>query len=606
MQPSISEPPATLHGLFRAQTIRSPDALALDASTGALSYQQLDARSDAFASALTTRGVGPGSIVALSLPRSPEQMIALLALLKAGAACLPLDPAYPHELLAYMLADSEAAMLITQQSLRERLPETSTPLYLIDAPHANERSANNGRQSPSLCYVIYTSGSTGRPKGVAMPHRALVNLAAWHRQAIPLHPGERVLQFTTLSFDVAFQEIFTTWAEGGTLVLMDEALRRDPGALWRFLAEQKIARFFLPYVALQQLAEQRTLEHSALQLREVITAGEQLRITPQIRRLFSALPGCRLHNHYGPSETHVVTAYTLPKEPADWMPLPPIGCAISRTVVELLGEDRAPVPRGEIGELHAGGDCLADGYLGRPEQTAERFVLVRGERLYRTGDQARQLPDGNFEFLGRADTQIKLRGFRIEPAEIELQLAEHRSVRECAVVARAQRLIAYWVGETVAAAELRAFLTGKIAPQLVPSEFVQLAAMPLTPSGKIDRRSLPDPPHAQGRMASRAPTGDLETKIAGVWREVLGVAQVGAEDNFFDLGGTSLTIVTAQRLLNSELRRDLDVTTLFQFPTISTLARHLRADLAPGLSERSQTRAQLQRAALARRRAPQA
>jgi acyl-coenzyme A synthetase/AMP-(fatty) acid ligase len=437
-----------------------------------------------------------------------------------------------------------------------------------------------------------------------MPHRAIVNLAEWHRRALPLEPGERVLQFTTVSFDVAFQEIFTTWAEGGTLVLMDETLRRDPGALSRHLAKQKISRLFLPYVALQQLAEQQPLESTTLHLREVITAGEQLRITPQIRRFFSALEGCRLHNHYGPSETHVITAYTLPGNPGDWTPLPPIGCAIDGTAIELLSEELAPVAPGEIGELYAGGECLAEGYLGRPEQTANRFPLIRGVRRYRTGDLARQLPDGNFEFLGRADTQIKVRGFRIEPAEIELQLAGHSAVRECAVVAREQRLIAYWVGERVPPSALRSFLGGKLAPQLVPSEFVQLDQMPLTPSGKIDRRSLPDPSAGRRHASSGAPMGELEARIAAVWRDVLGVAQLGTEDNFFDLGGTSLTIVTAQRLLSSELRRDLDVTTLFQFPTISTLASHLRAGLPPGLSERSRTRAELQRAALARRRAP--
>ena len=600
----MSEPPLTLHALFRAQAARTPDRVALEAGSRHLTYRELDEKSDALAAALAARGVGAGSVAGLSLERSPEQMIALLALLKAGAACLPLDLAYPRELLAYMLADSEAALLLTEDSLRHRLPETSTPLYLTDAPHLHDATAHSTRHSPDLSYVIYTSGSTGRPKGVAMPHRAIVNLVGWHRRALPLKPGERVLQFTTLSFDVAFQEIFTTWAEGGTLVLIDETLRRDPRALSRHLAAQKISRLFLPYVALQQLAEQHILEPLTLHLREVITAGEQLRITPQIRRFFGALEGCRLHNHYGPSETHVITAYALPEKPGDWLPLPPIGSAIDGTVIELLSVERAPVAPGEIGELYAGGECLAEGYLGRPEQTAERFPSIRGGRRYRTGDLARQLPDGNFEFLGRADAQIKVRGFRIEPAEIELQLAAHPAVRQCAVIARDQRLIAYWAGESAASAELRSFLNGKLAPQLVPSEFVQLDELPLTPSGKIDRRSLPDPPAARGAAPPGAPMGELEARIAAVWREVLGVAPLGAEDNFFDLGGTSLTIVTAQRLLSSELRRDLDVTTLFQFPTISTLASHLRADLAPGLSERSRARAELQRAALARRRAP--
>ena len=591
-QPSAD---TTLHGLFRAQAARTPDAPAVAAPDGTLSYAGLDAGSDALAIALAARGVQAGDTVAISLPRSLAQMLAVLATLKAGAACLPLDTAYPPELRAYMLTDAHTRLVIDEAEM-EKLMHAGSQLA---SPAPDTASAPEG-----LCYLIYTSGSTGRPKGVAMPHRAITNLCAWHRDALPLAAGARVLQFTTLSFDVAFQEIFTTWAEGGTLVLMTEELRRDPRALWKYLREQKIARLFLPYVALQQLAEHADLNSPPALVREIITAGEQLRITPQIRALFGALPGCSLHNHYGPSETHVVTAFTLPASIAEWPPLPSIGSAIAGVKLELFDEQQNPVAPGEVGELYAGGVCLADGYLGQPDLTAARFVEVRGVRFYRTGDHARALPDGNLEFLGRADAQIKIRGFRVEPGEIETRLAEHAAVRECAVIAHGQRLVAYWVGDAVPVAELREFMSSRVAPYLVPSAFVPLPAMPLTPSGKIDRRSLPEPAGVEHTPESRPPAGELEQAIGAVWREVLGLARVGVDDNFFDLGGTSLTIVTAQHLLNSHLRRDLAVTTLFQYPTIATLARHLSDDAAPSLRDRAQTRADLQRAAFARRRAP--
>lgn len=452
-----------------------------------------------------------------------------------------------------------------------------------------------------------------------MVHRALVNLLSWHARTLPMAAGERTLQFTSLSFDVSFQEIFSTWCEGGTLVLVSEEVRRDPRALWRYLREQQISRLFLPFVALQQLAEAASgSAETPTSLREVITAGEQLRITPAILALFKRLPETRLHNHYGPTETHVVTAYTLPDARSVWPLLPPIGRPIANTQAYLLDEQLQPVSVGASGELYLGGDCLARGYLDRPELTSQRFMRApfsncAGARLYRTGDLAHYQPDGNLEFLGRADDQVKIRGFRVELGEVEAVLSAHPAVRESVVHAHGgegeKRLVAYVVpqpGQHPVGATLRDFLRARLADYMVPTDFVLLEKLPLTPSGKVNRRGLPEPDFSRADSGAGyvAPKSQLERTIAEVWQAVLGLPQVGSADNFFDLGGSSLKIVEVQRRLEAALGQELAVTTLFQFPTVAALAGHLNARAAGGVATRSnvQDRAARQRRAMARPR----
>jgi amino acid adenylation domain-containing protein len=443
--------------------------------------------------------------------------------------------------------------------------------------------------SENLSYLIYTSGSTGKPKGVAMRQGALVNLLSWQLQNWSAKPDAKTLQFASLNFDVSFQEIFSTLASGGTLVLVSEELRRDSNRLIKFLDEQNVERLFLPFVALKHLAGAAEREQTfPSHLREVITAGEQLQITPAIKEFFTKLPGCVLHNQYGPSETHVVTAFKLDASPQSWSALPPIGKAIDNTEIYLLDDQLQPMPIGEPGELYVGGDCLARGYLNRPELTAEKFIqnpFAPKSRLYRTGDLARYLPDGNIEFLGRIDHQVKIRGFRIELGEIETLLSLHPMVREAAVVAKEdsrgdKQLVAYIVARPnrLETTELRKFLGEKLPSYAVPSHFVEISALPQTPNGKLDRRALPDPTQVEtiSTPLLSPPQTPLEMQLQLVFERFLNRRPIGIDASFFELGGDSLQalglIVEIERFTGKKLPLEI----LFQAPTIEKLAKAIQ------------------------------
>ncbi|CAN2534202.1 D-alanine--D-alanyl+carrier+protein+ligase [Methylocapsa aurea] len=439
--------------------------------------------------------------------------------------------------------------------MRERLPKTITTLRL-DADWsviAQESAANLApRATPqNLAYVIYTSGSTGRPKGVMMRRAALAQLLAWQQSALP--GAYRTLQFAfaSFSFDVSFQEIVGVLTTGGTLVLPSDHVRRDFSRLTQLIQSQAIERLFLPFAVLQPLAEIAVAQglHSG-NLREIVTAGEQLRITTPLLSWLAAEPRCRLVNQYGPTESHVVSNFIL-SELSDGA-LPPIGRPISNTQIYLLDPGSEPVPIGVAGELHIGGAGLARGYLGRPDLTAERFVPNpfghAGERLYRTGDLARYRADGNIEFLGRIDHQVKIRGFRIELGEIEAALTRLPQLREAVVIASEdgrgdKRLVAYVVaaeGAALEIAELRGALARELPDYMIPAAFVALDALPLTPNGKIDRRALPAP-DLDAQIAHRyvAPRNATEEALCRIFADVLGIDRVGVDDDFFQLGGHS-------------------------------------------------------------------
>jgi amino acid adenylation domain-containing protein len=497
-----------------------------------------------------------------------------------------------------MLSDSRAAILLTQARLKHVFPDASVPTLCLDEEWG--RDLRLSRENPenvttpeNLSYLIYTSGSTGKPKGVAMIHRALVNLLDWQSKDSRLGAEARTLQFTSLSFDVSFQEIFSAWCSGGTLVLISAELRLSPRDLWNFIARENIARIFLPFVALQQLADAAAFEGTtAPALREVVTAGEQLQVTPKLRELFARHPEATLHNHYGPSETHVVTALTLTGDPQQWPALPSIGRPIQNTQIYLLDKHRAPVPVGLPGELYIGGVSLARGYFERPDVTAEKFISdpfghEPGGRLYKTGDLARFLPDGEIEFLGRIDHQVKIRGYRVELGEIETALNRQPEVRECVVVAREQspgqkQLVGYVVlhkpGE-LNAASLRGQLKQQLPEYMVPSAFVLLEKLPLTPSGKVDRRSLPAPEQVQTAAAPLPPQEKawlpIQFQLVQIWEELLGVKPVGIRDNFFELGGHSLLAVKMMDRVEEVTGRKLPVTALFSDATITRLAELL-------------------------------
>ncbi|ETX03398.1 MAG: hypothetical protein ETSY1_00110 [Candidatus Entotheonella factor] len=576
-----------LHHMFEQQVARTPDAIAVVFEQHQLTYRELNRRANRLAHHLLALGVGPDVLVGLYVERSLEMVVGLLAILKAGGAYVPLDPAYPEERLSYMLADARVQVLLTQEGLCSGLSVPAETITL--APDAMaERLSQQSRENPSssagpqnLLYVIYTSGSTGRPKGVAMRHQPLANLVRWQlAQANGASPA-RTLQFTPLSFDVSCQEIFTTWCAGGTLVLITDEIRQDGDALLAYLNAQRIEQLFLPFIALQHLAESVTYQSPPEALRDVITAGEQLHITPAIAHWFSQ-SDCRLHNHYGPTESHVASAYSLTGAVSDWPATPPIGQPVANTQLYILDRVYQPVPVGVTGELYLGGECLARGYLHRPDLTAERFILNPFEagRLYKTGDLARYRADGQIEFLGRADDQVKLRGFRIELGEIEAVLAQHPDVRETAVVVREdeghpKQLVAYVVPHEAPPSfirDLRDHLSNTVPDYMVPAAFVLLDTFPLTPSGKVDRRALPAPQQTGLEGGYEAPLNPIEELLAAIWCEVLGLTQIGRHDNFFDLGGHSLLATQVISRIRDTFEVALPVRTVFESASIAKLA----------------------------------
>jgi amino acid adenylation domain-containing protein len=596
------------HELFEAQVERTPNAVAAVYLGTWLSYAELNARANRLAHWLRERGVGPDARVGICTERGLEMLVGLLAVLKAGGAYVPLDPVYPAERLRFMLEDAAPVMLLTHGVAGTSFAGSGVAVVdmVAEAPAwADHPPTNPGGADltpEDLCYVIYTSGSTGRPKGVAMPHRPLVNLVVW-QEPDRHRPGAAVtLQFTSIGFDVSFQEIFTTWSTGGRLVVAPEEVRHDPSALLDLVEREEVERLSLPCVMLQQLAEHAEARGlPSLRLREVQTAGEQLRVTGPVRRWLGAL-GVPLHNHYGPSETHVVTSFTLHGAVDSWPPLPPIGSPIANARVYVLDRHLAPVPEGVPGELYAGGTCLARGYLDRPALTAGRFVPdpfggTPGARLYRTGDRARWLPDGTLDFLGRVDHQVKIRGFRVEPGEIEAVLRRHPGVAECVVVAREDvpgetRLVAYLVGE-VETDGLREHLRRGLPEYMVPGAFVRLESFPLTPNGKLDRQALPAPEYTSAGERFVAPRTPVEETLAGIWAEVLHLERVGVHDDFFELGGHSLLATRVAARVREAFGVGLTVREVFEAPTVEGLARSMlerrSADLLDGAGEQAMT-----------------
>ena len=578
---------------FETQVERTPDATAVIMDARQLSYRELNSRSNQLAHYLRRLGVGADVKVGICIDRSIEMVIGVLAIVKAGGAYVPLDPEYPRERLRFMVQDSQCSVLLTNQGLLSRLPETQIAVVCGDRDwHKIERETDDNPQNTiagdNLLYVIYTSGSSGRPKGVAMTECALANLLSWQLEQSGLSRVARTLQFASLSFDVSFQELFSTWCAGGTLLLISDEMRRDAASLLRFLDQQKVQRIFLPFIFLQHLAE--AVENGGTipaSLTEIITAGEQLEITLQIAKLCSALNGCSLHNHYGPSESHVVTAHSL-SHPVDWPTLPPIGRPIANTQIYILDQNLQLAPIGVPGQLCIGGISLSRGYLNRPSLTAEKFIpnpfgVEAGSRLYLTGDLARYQYDGNIEFLGRVDNQVKIRGFRVELGEIEAILVGHPSVHEAAVVARedvqgGRKLVGYVVPVSMSsedlARELRGYLKNSLPDYMVPATFVTMEALPQTPSGKIDRRALAAVENSESSVKEQyeAPRGATEEKLAEIWAAVLRLERVGIRDNFFELGGHSLLATQLISRVRNIFKVELPLRNLFESPTVAELA----------------------------------
>ncbi|WP_367042213.1 amino acid adenylation domain-containing protein [Streptomyces sp. Je 1-332] len=583
-------PRRSLAGRFEEAAANTPDAVAVEAPDGSLTYAELDARADRLARLLADRGAGPESLVAVAMPRSADLVTALIAIGKAGAGYLPLDPEYPADRIAYMLEDACPSVVLTTRAVREVLPAGQEDrTFVVDEPSAEREAAESGAGRLSVpyhpdhpAYVIYTSGSTGRPKGVAMPAGALGNLLDWHDEALPGGPGTRVAQFTAVSFDVSVQEILSALLSGKTLVVCSEDVRRDPARLARWLQDARVQELYAPNLVVDAVCEAANAQGLTLpDLTDLVQAGEALTPHGAIRVFCAAGEGRRLHNHYGPAETHVVTAHQLPVRTEEWDEgAPPIGIPVANTAVRVLDPWLAPVPPGVAGELYIAGAALARGYHGRPGLTAERFVAdpygPAGARMYRTGDLARFTGEGQLVYLGRADTQVKIRGFRIEPGEIEAALTAEPDVAQAAVVVREdrpgdRRLVGYVVpAGQPADGELRTRVAGRLPDHMVPAAFVTLDALPLTPNGKLDRAALPAPAYAAG--GGREPVTPEEHTLCALFAEVLGVDRARAEDDFFELGGHSFLAARLVGRIREDLGVELPVRTVFEAPTPAAIA----------------------------------
>jgi amino acid adenylation domain-containing protein len=584
-----------LHQLFEEQAARTPDQIAVMFEGRGLNYSELNARANRLARRLRSMGVGAGAFVGVYLERSAEMVVALIAILKAGAAYLPLDPSYPPQRLSFMLEDARVLVLLTQQRLAHSLPVCAARTLCIDAERdstpADDEGENLGGEiaSDNPAYVIYTSGSTGRPKGVQIPHHAIGNLLT----SLSLKPGlsesDILLAVSSLSFDIATLELFLPLITGARLVVAGSEVVADGVLLSQMLADCGATVMQGTPATWQMLIESGWSGHSGLKM---FSGGEALS-----RELADRLleRGASLWNFYGPTE---ITIYSnLARVRADEEGQPTIGRGIANTQLYVLDENLGLSPVGARGDLYVGGAGLAHGYLNRAGLTAEKFIphpysTEPGARLYQTGDRARFLADGRLEFLGRSDYQLKLRGFRIEAGEVEAALDEHPGLRRSVVIIRddvagGRGLVAYVVGEAAGApsdAELRRFLQEKLPAYMIPSAFVRLTALPLTPSGKLDRQALP-PPEAKG--ASRedvyvAPRTPFERGVADIWAEVLELADVGAEDNFFELGGHSLTATRVLSQVRTRFGANISLRQLFESPTVAGLARQTEAALGEG------------------------
>ena len=587
--PAVGE--ETVHGLFAAQAARTPDAEALRFGSEALSYAQLDARANRLARHLQQRGVAAGTLVGVWLERSAEMAVALLAALKAGAAYVPLDPAFPRDRIEFMVQDAEMSAVVTTAALAATLPAGQAAIVTLDeereqidrqAPQPLPQVDNGTRQ---LAYVIYTSGSTGRPKGVMIEHAAVVNfLRSMHREP-GIGPHDRWVSVTTLSFDIFGLELWGPLTAGGTVVLASRATALDGQALARLLREERATILQATPATWRLLVETGWQGAPGLKM---LCGGEALP-----RDLAARLLGLggELWNMYGPTETTIWSTLSRITDAA--LPIT-IGRPIAETSIAVLeASGRVAVP-GVAGELCIGGAGVARGYLNRAELTAEKFVELSlagrpPERFYRTGDLARIRGDGTLEFIGRRDHQIKLRGYRIELGEIEAALAEVPGVQQAVVVVREdapgdQRLVAYVVAaETFTADAARQALRGRLPEYMVLNLFVPMPAMPLTPNGKVDRKALPAPRNEASADTADAAAlmGPAEQRVAAAWRDLLGVARVGLHDNFFDLGGHSLLLVKLQARLQREFGAEVPLVELFQHTTVQTQAARFDREVGP-------------------------
>ena len=573
-----------VHQLFEQQVERTPDAIALVFENQQLTYRELNNRANKIAHYLQQLGVKPDFMVGIYTERCLEMVVAILAIMKAGGAYLPLDPAYPKERLALMLADSQVLLLLAQSHLVDELPPHSAQIVCIDDGTAfvdcSPENLVSNVKPDNLAYVIYTSGSTGTPKGVQIPHRAVVNFLTTMRQVPGLTQEDILLSVTTLSFDIAALEFYLPLIVGARLVLVNREVVTDGTQLLKQLISHHVTVMQATPATWRLLLAAGWESKNAL---KILCGGEALDSSLAYQLLER---GKEVWNLYGPTETTIWSAVQKVNQEQK-QGFSPIGHPIANTQFYILDSSQQLVPVGVPGELHIGGIGLARGYWNRPELTKEKFIpspFDSKKRLYKTGDLARYLPDGNIEFLGRIDHQVKIRGFRIELGEIEAVIRKYLHVKETVVIAREDipnehRLTAYLVPNheaTLSVNDLRHFIKEKLPEYMLPSDFIVLNALPLTPNGKVDRRALPAPENYCSLTATyQPPQSEIEKTIAQLWQQVLHLDKVGIDDNFFDLGGHSLLMLEVNNKLRGILHQDIAVVTMFQNPTIKSLAQYL-------------------------------
>jgi amino acid adenylation domain-containing protein len=593
--PDLLSPSSSLQLLFEQQAARSPQAIALVCGSHQLSFSELNRRANQLSHLLIDRGINPESLVAIACDRSLEMAISVLAVIKAGAAYLPLDLSFPQQRIQLIIDDARPALVLTKEHLLDSLPHSLPEIVSLDAewstlctqPEENPLCRAVGE---NLLYVIYTSGSTGTPKGVSIPYRVMQNLLGWHTQEMLV--GVPMLQFASLGFDASIHELLVGWCTGGSVHIVSEEMRRDTAELARYIAAEGIEKMILPVVVFQQLMEEWQRRGSAQgRVREVTTTGEQLQLTTAAIDVMqrwqsdagAAAAGCALYNHYGPSETHVVTSYRMRGAATSWPRRPPIGVPVANTRLYILDERLEVVPEGVRGEIYLGGAGVGRGYINRGGQTAERFMpdpysTEAGARMYRTGDVGRYVGSGEVEYIRRVDEQVKVRGHRVEIGEVEVVLGGIEGVKECVVVLRkgegGERLVGYVVGEeSLEVGAVREEMRKRLPEYMVPSVVMRLKEMPLTVNGKVDKRALPAPDQSRPNLEVEfvAPRSAAEEVVAGIWAQVLGVERVGVKDNFFELGGHSLLTTQVVSRLNDVFRVEVPLRSLFQTPTIEGL-----------------------------------
>jgi amino acid adenylation domain-containing protein len=605
-----------VHQLFEAQVQQAPEAMALLHEDQQLTYGELNARANRLAHHLVSLGVGPDDLVAISVERSLEMVVGLLAVLKAGGAYVPLDPAYPAERLAFMVQDSAPKLVLTHGAARAAvdgalagLPHAPAVIDLdLDAgiwaeqPAADPDPKVLGLTPTNLAYVIYTSGSTGTPKGVMVEHDQLVVTMTAMQNICPVGNSDILLQRTAFSFDVCVQEMFWPLLQGATVVIADATVNLDPAALVDVIVGQRITLLHSISSALDLLLDAKRMA-DCTSLRHIFCGGDPLSAS-SARRSHELLPAAQLYNLYGPTEASIdVTAWACPATYGGT--IIPMGRPIANARIYILNDHCQPVPLGVVGEIYIGGPGVARGYLNRPDLTAERFIaspFVAGDRLYRTGDLARYLPDGNIVFAGRNDFQVKIRGLRIDPGEIEARILEHPDVVQAVVVARQtasgdKRLVAYYLAEENVSAEiLRNRLAWTLPDQMVPAAYVRLTHLPLTPNGKLDRKALPEPnDEAFASAHYEPPQGRVETALARIWSELLGIERVGRLDDFFELGGHSLLAVRMVSRIREVLGVEISLRFAFEFRNLDGLSSAVEEIVQLNIVDREEISASIDR-----------